>query len=49
MGTRLALLVATLVAAYAVRAVTHSHTAFIAVIAAGFVVRVVLRFAGSSR
>src|SRR6059058_1842725 len=46
MGLRIALILGTLVVAYAVQAATHSHTAFVVVIGAGLVLRIVLRLAG---
>ena len=49
MGLRIALILGTLVVAYAVQAATHSHTAFVVVIGAGLVLRIVLRLAGASR
>jgi hypothetical protein len=47
MGLRIALVFVTLALAYAVKAITHSHTAFVVVIAAGLVLRIALRLSAS--
>ena len=47
MAIRLAMILGTIALAFAVRAVTHSHTAFVSVLVIGAVVRIALRRAGT--